>query len=93
MFVPNHAASSYLNEYYVRQHDGFFLIYSVAYRPSFERIEVFHSTIMRIKKYDSTSFAVVLIGNQSDREGDRRVGKNGMFPCRLWTEVANVFQR
>ena len=55
---------------YMRQSQGFILVYSIDDRSSFEEIETIYQDIIRTK--DKTSFSCIICGNKSDLE-DRRV--------------------
>lgn len=62
---------SAMREQYMRTGEGFLLVYSITSRSSFEEIAAFYQQILRVK--DKDSFPVVLVGNKSDLEADRRV--------------------
>ncbi|KAH7146068.1 ras-2 protein [Dactylonectria macrodidyma] len=72
-------------EHEIRNSDGFLLVYSVASRSSFDRIQEYHRMIHRFKEADAshsfsnngviTKIPIVLIGNQWDRIHDRAVSK------------------
>ncbi|ORY90845.1 small GTPase superfamily [Leucosporidium creatinivorum] len=62
-----------LRDQWIREGEGFVLVYSITARATFERIERFRHQIARVK--DSDSIPIVLVGNKSDRANEREVGK------------------
>ncbi|KAG2200831.1 ras-like protein 1 [Mucor mucedo] len=62
---------SAMREQYMRNGEGFLLVYSITSRMSFEEIETFYQQICRVK--DRDHFPMVLIANKCDLEYDRQV--------------------
>ncbi|KAG0170315.1 Ras GTPase [Apophysomyces sp. BC1034] len=62
---------SAMREQYMRNGEGFVLVYSINYHHSFEEIQTFYEQIRRVK--DRDVFPIVLVGNKCDLENDRRV--------------------
>lgn len=62
---------SAMREQYMRNGEGFVLVYSITSRLSFEEVNTFYQQIRRVK--DRDSFPMVLVGNKCDLEGDRQV--------------------
>ncbi|PVU99289.1 hypothetical protein BB559_000331 [Furculomyces boomerangus] len=62
---------SALRDQWIRDGDGFLLVYSVTSKSSFERIQSFIIQIARVKGAKST--AIVLAGNKSDLPNEREV--------------------
>ncbi|KAI8889485.1 ras-like protein 1 [Backusella circina FSU 941] len=62
---------SAMREQYMRNGEGFLLVYSITSRISFEEISTFHQQICRVK--DKDSFPMVLVANKSDLESERQV--------------------
>ncbi|KAI7853288.1 ras-like protein 1 [Circinella umbellata] len=62
---------SAMREQYMRNGEGFLLVYSITSRMSFEEIATFYQQICRVK--DRDFFPMVLVGNKSDLEADRQV--------------------
>lgn len=60
-----------MREQYMRNGEGFLLMYSITSRMSFEEIEGFHQQICRVK--DKDHFPMVLIANKCDLESERQV--------------------
>ncbi|KAG1508455.1 hypothetical protein G6F53_008180 [Rhizopus delemar] len=58
-------------EQYMRNGEGFILVYSITSRLSFEEVNTFYQQIRRVK--DRDFFPMILVGNKCDLEGDRRV--------------------
>jgi GTPase KRas protein len=55
--------------------EGFLLVYSITERDSFKMIESYHQQILRVK--DSEAVPIILVGNKSDLEHERRVNMDG----------------
>ncbi|KAI9497232.1 ras-like protein 1 [Zychaea mexicana] len=62
---------SAMREQYMRNGEGFLLVYSITSRMSFEEITTFYQQICRVK--DRDYFPMVLVANKSDLEADRQV--------------------
>ncbi|KAI9498464.1 ras-like protein 1 [Zychaea mexicana] len=62
---------SAMREQYMRNGEGFLLVYASTSRLSFEEISTFHQQISRVK--DRDSFPMVLVANKCDLEQDRQV--------------------
>ncbi|KAI9257691.1 ras-like protein 1 [Sporodiniella umbellata] len=62
---------SAMREQYMRNGEGFLLVYSVTTRMSFDEIETFYQQICRVK--DRDYFPMVLVGNKCDLESERQV--------------------
>ncbi|KAJ8663548.1 Ras-like protein 3 [Lichtheimia ornata] len=62
---------SAMREQYMRNGEGFILVYSITSRLSFEEISTFFEQIRRVK--DRDSFPMVLVGNKCDLESERQV--------------------
>lgn len=63
-----------LRDQWVRDGEGFLLVYSITSRSSFLRIRNYYEQIERVK--DRDPFALVLVGNKSDRTGERQVSQS-----------------
>ncbi|GAA5795132.1 ras-like protein 1 [Helicostylum pulchrum] len=62
---------SAMREQYMRNGEGFLLVYSITSRMSFEEIETFHQQICRVK--DRDRFPMVLVANKCDLDSGRQV--------------------
>ncbi|ORY99330.1 ras-like protein 1 [Syncephalastrum racemosum] len=62
---------SAMREQYMRNGEGFLLVYSITSRMSFEEIATFYQQICRVK--DRDYFPMVLVANKCDLEADRQV--------------------
>jgi len=62
-----------LRDHGIRDAEGFVLVYSIAERGSYERIERFHTLIQEVKKTDQ--IPIMLTGNKCDRITDREVSR------------------
>ncbi|GAA96707.1 hypothetical protein E5Q_03379 [Mixia osmundae IAM 14324] len=63
-----------LRDQWIREGEGFLLVYSITDRTTFERIDRFRSQIMRVK--DSPRIPIMLVGNKADKINDRVVSKD-----------------
>lgn len=64
-----------MREQYMRNGEGFILVYSITSMQSFDEVRKLYDQIARVKDFDS--FPVILIGNKCDIEHDRQVSTNG----------------
>ncbi|KAG1444693.1 hypothetical protein G6F56_010190 [Rhizopus delemar] len=62
---------SAMREQYMRNGEGFILVYSITSCLSFEEVNTFYQQIRRVK--DRDLFPMILVGNKCDLEGDRQV--------------------
>jgi len=60
-----------LRDQWIREGDGFLIVYSITQRATFERVEKFKYQISRVK--DSESIPIVLVGNKADKIQEREV--------------------
>ncbi|KAI9354407.1 ras-like protein 3 [Pilaira anomala] len=65
---------SAMREQYMRNGEGFILVYSITSMQSFDEVRKLYDQIARVKDFDS--FPVILIGNKCDIEHDRQVSTN-----------------
>ncbi|KAG0042701.1 Ras GTPase ras2 [Gryganskiella cystojenkinii] len=63
-----------LRDQWIRDGEGFLLVYSIAARSTFERIKRFRDQIIRVK--DSEEVPLMLVGNKCDRLTDREVSRD-----------------
>ncbi|KAI9358274.1 small G-protein Ras2 [Zopfochytrium polystomum] len=63
-----------LRDQWIRDGEGFVLVYSITSRPTFERIERFKEQLVRVK--DSENIPLVLVGNKCDQLRDRQVSRD-----------------
>ncbi|KAJ7770782.1 ras protein [Mycena maculata] len=61
-----------LRDQWVREGQGFILVYSIASRTTFDRLEVFRQSVRRAKRGDPI---LMLVGNKSDKAYEREVSK------------------
>jgi len=61
-----------LRDQWVREGQGFILVYSIAQRQSFERLEVFRQLMLRVKRNRPI---FVLVGNKCDKTYEREVSR------------------
>lgn len=60
-----------LRDQWIRDGEGFLLVYSITSRSTFERIERFRDQIFRVKDVDNVP--MMLVGNKCDKVTDREV--------------------
>ena len=63
-----------MREQYLRTAQGFFLVFSLTNRVSFEEIRSFHQEILQIQ--GKSKVPIILVGNMVDLEADRKVSMN-----------------
>ncbi|KAJ3405033.1 Ras GTPase ras2 [Chytriomyces hyalinus] len=63
-----------LRDQWIRDGEGFMLVYSITSRVSFEGISQFRDQIQRVKDTDA-HIPMTLVGNKSDRHAEREVSK------------------
>lgn len=81
-----------MREQYMRNGEGFVLVYSITSLRSFEQIQKLYKQISRVK--DLESFPVILVGNKCDMEQDRQVpiqGKSKYIYTSTYKYVAHLF--
>jgi len=84
-----------LRDQYVREGQGFILLYSVTSRTTFERLAVFHHHIRRLKRTDPV---FILVGNNCDKNYEREVSKEEghalarRFGCEFFEASAETAQ-
>lgn len=59
-----------LRDQWVREGQGFVLVYSISSRSSFDRLEVFRQSMLRVKGENPI---FILVGNKADRNSEREV--------------------
>ena len=72
-----YAENRAMRETYLRNGEGFLLVYSVTSRESFEEISDYHTEILRVKDRQDY-FPVILVGNKCDLEYERQVSMSGV---------------
>jgi GTPase KRas protein len=70
-----HRAEEYatLRDQWIREGEGFILVYSIASRRSYDRIKTFQDSIMRVKRGARPVF--MLVGNKHDKGPEREVSR------------------
>jgi len=61
-----------LRDQWVREGQGFILVYSIASRATFDRLEVFRQAMMKVKK---SKPVFMLVGNKCDKQYEREVSR------------------
>ncbi|KAG6886487.1 hypothetical protein C0992_003735, partial [Termitomyces sp. T32_za158] len=62
-----------LRDQWVREGQGFILVYSIASRSTFDRLETFRQSMRRVKRGDPI---FMLVGNKCDKTYEREVSKD-----------------
>ncbi|KAK9727864.1 RAS2 protein [Basidiobolus ranarum] len=62
-----------LRDQWIRDGEGFLVVYSISSRSTFERVERFRDQIIRVK--DTERVPVMLVGNKCDKINEREVSK------------------
>jgi len=62
-----------LRDQWIRDGEGFLLVYSISSRSTFERVERFRDQITRVK--DTESIPLILVGNKCDKVTEREVSR------------------
>lgn len=84
-----------LRDQWVREGQGFILVYSIASRATFERLEVFRQSMLRVKRQKPI---FMLVGNKADKQLEREVTREeGMqlareFGCEFLETSAKTAQ-
>jgi len=61
-----------LRDQWVREGQGFILVYSIASRATFERLDVFRQAMLKVKRQKPV---FMLVGNKSDKQLEREVSR------------------
>jgi len=64
-----------LRDQWIREGEGFLLVYSIAARNTFERVERFRAQISRVKDQEPHTVPIMLVGNKCDKVNEREVTK------------------
>ncbi|KAF9785971.1 ras protein [Thelephora terrestris] len=84
-----------LRDQWVREGQGFILVYSIASRATFERLEVFRQAMLKVKRHRPV---FMLVGNKCDKHYEREVSREeGLalardFGCRFLETSAKTAQ-
>lgn len=62
-----------MRDQWIRDGEGFLIVYSISSRSTFERVERFRDQIFRVK--DVTDVPLILVGNKSDKVTEREVSR------------------
>ncbi|CAO1635001.1 unnamed protein product [Sympodiomycopsis kandeliae] len=65
-----------LRDQWIREGEGFLLVYSIASRATFERVERFRSQISRVKDQEPHTVPIMLVGNKMDKVNEREVAQS-----------------
>ena len=63
---------SAMRDQYMRNGQGFLLVYSITSRGSFKEVSAFREQILRVK--DADRVPMLIVGNKCDLDGERQVG-------------------
>jgi GTPase KRas protein len=62
-----------LRDQWIRDGEGFLIVYSITSRSTFDRVDRFRDQIFRVK--DLTKIPLILVGNKCDKVTDREVSR------------------
>lgn len=62
-----------LRDAWMREAEGFLLVYSITKRATFDEVVALHARIMRVKEDEESEVHLVLVGNKCDLEEQRTV--------------------
>lgn len=91
----HHPSFSYVTPHNHREGQGFILVYSIASRATFERLEVFRQAMLKVKRHRPV---FILVGNKCDKQYEREVSREeGLamardFGCRFLETSAKTPQ-
>uniref|UniRef100_M4B103 RAP2B, member of RAS oncogene family n=1 Tax=Xiphophorus maculatus TaxID=8083 RepID=M4B103_XIPMA len=71
-----------MRDLYIKNGQGFILVYSLVNQQSFQDIKPMRDQIIRVKRYERVP--MILVGNKVDLEGEREVG-----PDQMWRRAAS----
>jgi GTPase KRas protein len=63
-----------LRDQWIRDGEGFLIVYSITSRSTYDRVNKFRDQIFRVK--DQTSVPLILVGNKCDKVTDREVSRD-----------------
>jgi len=66
-----------MRELYMKTGQGFLLVFSITSQSSLDELQELREQIIRIK--DDEHVPIVIVGNKSDLEGDRKVSRSKAF--------------
>jgi len=82
-----------LRDQWIREGEGFVLVYSIASRSTFDRLDVFRQAMLRVKRQKPI---FMLVGNQCDKTYEREVSREEgaalarMFGCEFVETSARI---
>lgn len=71
--IPISSCKDFLSHFYSSEGQGFILVYSIASRSTFDRLEVFRQSMLRVKRQKPI---FMLVGNKCDKTYEREVSKD-----------------
>eukprot|EP00013_Stygamoeba_regulata_P026562 CAMPEP_0177645674 /NCGR_PEP_ID=MMETSP0447-20121125/9372_1 /TAXON_ID=0 /ORGANISM="Stygamoeba regulata, Strain BSH-02190019" /LENGTH=186 /DNA_ID=CAMNT_0019148167 /DNA_START=369 /DNA_END=929 /DNA_ORIENTATION=- len=75
-----------LRDQWIRDCEGFVIVYSITSHPSFEQVEKFRQQVLRVK--DLPSLPIVIVGNKKDLESSREVTtEEGMALAKQYSTI------
>ena len=64
-----------MQDQWMREGQGFLLVYSITNAPTFDEVELLREKIIRTKDTNPDNIPIVLVGNKCDLEHERQVSK------------------
>jgi GTPase KRas protein len=65
-----------LRDQWIRDGEGFLIVYSITSRATFERVQGFRDQIVRVKDADDNVIPLMLVGNKCDKVTEREVSRD-----------------
>ncbi|CAO3674619.1 unnamed protein product [Umbelopsis ramanniana] len=65
-----------LRDQWIRDGEGFLVVYSITSRATFDRVQGFRDQIIRVKDADDEEVPLMLVGNKCDKVTEREVSRD-----------------
>jgi len=75
VFSPTHDQFTISQDEQIRNADGFFLVFDMTNRDTFNSLSWYRDNILRVKNADNLDYIIIMIGNKSDTESEKQVDK------------------
>ncbi|CAM0135417.1 unnamed protein product [Umbelopsis sp. WA50703] len=74
----NHFVEEYtaLRDQWIRDGEGFLVVYSITSRATFDRVQGFRDQIVRVKDAQDNEIPMMLVGNKSDKVTEREISRD-----------------
>jgi GTPase SAR1 family protein len=65
-----------LRDQWIRDGEGFLVVYSITSRATFDRVQGFRDQIVRVKDAQDNEIPMMLVGNKSDKVTEREISRD-----------------